>query len=84
METKTQQAINLWEQKKIVPSLKIFKSFKIGVSKDDKRNLEIAYECLTGKRDFYESIQVDVDSTLRNAFSYLVRTYQVSSINSNL
>lgn len=54
--TKTEQAITLWKSGKIKEALRIFKTFKIGFSKDDKQIIEIAYEMMSGKENFYVSL----------------------------
>lgn len=59
MESRTQQAIRLWRLGEVVKALKIFKSFRVGLSDEERRILGIAYECYTGGWNFYESIGID-------------------------
>ena len=60
--TKTEQAINLWEEGKKKEALRIFKSFRIGITRDDRCSLSIAYECLSGKEDFYSQLGKDISA----------------------
>lgn len=40
--------------------LRILKTFRIGFTKEEKRVLEIAYECLSGKDKFYSQLGFNV------------------------
>lgn len=78
METKTQKAIDLWNEGRIKESLRIFKTFRRNVSSSMKRSIEITYECLTGKREFYESLDIDTEALKNEAFNYLKETYKLN------
>jgi hypothetical protein len=65
--TKTQQAINLFKEKKYKESFKIFKTFKQTFNKDEIRLIELAYEGLTGKKSFYISIGISTDEAFKEA-----------------
>lgn len=52
MDTKTKQATDLFYSGEYKKALRIFKTFKIGFTKDEKRSIEIAHEYLTGKGSF--------------------------------
>lgn len=67
MATKTEQLRKLWKEGQSKKGLKIFKTFKIGVSKEDKRTVEIAYEVLTGKENFYLSLGIDTQQKCKEA-----------------
>lgn len=60
METKTSQAIRFWKNGLKKEALAIFKTFKVGFSKEEKRTISIVHECMTGKESFYKSIGIDV------------------------
>ena len=67
METKTQQAVNLFKGGQIKRSLKLFSNFKLGISKDDRDTLKVAHEMLSGNEDFYKRIGYDLDHTVDEA-----------------
>lgn len=58
--TKTDKARNFLKIGDYKSCLRILKSFRIGFSKEEKRILEIAYECLSGKDSFYRQLGIDV------------------------
>ena len=77
METKTEQAVSLWKSGNIKEAFKIFKTFKIGFSKNEKRTIEIAYEVLTGKESFYQSIGIDTFAETNKAKSIIENKYKI-------
>ena len=76
METKTTQAINLFNSGNVAGALKIFKSFKIGFTKDETRILQIAHETLTGNSSFYKQIQLDTDTIVSEAIQIITSKYK--------
>lgn len=56
---KTTQAINLWRAGNQLAALKIFKGFKIGLTKDDIAAIGIAYEGLLGKSGYYQQLGIN-------------------------
>lgn len=58
--TKTDKAREFFKSGDYKSCLRILKSFRIGFSKEEKRILEIAYECLSGKDNFYRQLGIDV------------------------
>lgn len=57
--TKTQEALKLWKEGLHIEALRIFKTFKMGFSTEEKETIQIAYEMQTGKDSFYESLGYD-------------------------
>lgn len=76
--TKTEKAKNLFEKGELKKALAIFKTFKIGITKDQKRTLEIAHEINTGKGDFYKSIGIDIFDECKKA-NAIMKTYLLQS-----
>ena len=76
-DTKTQQAINLYNSGKIKEALKIFKGFKLHIDKEDQRILQIAYEGLVSERskNFYKNLGIDVDAALEEAKDIIENLY---------
>lgn len=54
--TRTQQARQHVEQGDWKAALSIYKTFRNTFTKDEKRTIEIAYECLAGHSDFYRQL----------------------------
>jgi len=78
MTTKTQQLRELWKAGESKKALKIFKTFKIGMSKEDKRTVEIAYEVLTGKENFYISLGINTEAKCKEA-TQIINNYLTSN-----
>jgi len=72
--TKTQKAINYWLAGEKLKAFAIFKTFKLGLTKDEKRTLEIAHEMLLGRKSFYKQLGLDTQIILVQANS-IVRDY---------
>lgn len=62
--TKTEQAKAFLLSGDLKSCLRIFKTFKVGITKAEKRSIEIAYECLSGKDSFYRQIGIDVQAEI--------------------
>lgn len=79
METKTQIATSLYQQGKIKASMALFSRFKIGFTSEQRRVLQIAYECTGDERNeaFYESIGVDVGSMTSQAHRIIKTKYNI-------
>lgn len=75
METKTQRAIALLKAGDVKEALKIFKTFRLGWSKEEKRTIDIACECLCGKDTFYSSIGIDCRKVVDQAVSVVTSKY---------
>ena len=76
METKTQKAIQLLYAGELLPSLKIFCTFRIGFTKEEMRTLQIAKDVLNGHGEFYRSIGVDIDEKVKESVKILHKKYQ--------
>ena len=62
METKTQKAINFYNQGNLKKALSIFKTFKMNLTKHERDVLTTAYECLSGSLSFYTQLGVDFNA----------------------
>lgn len=76
-KTKTTKAKELFKQGDLKGTLRIVKCFKIGVSEQEKRTIQIAYESLSGKQNFYISLGIDVDAEKYNAKKIVSRILNV-------
>ena len=72
METKTSQLVKLVQNKDWKKALSIASNFRMNFSKEEKRNIEIAYESLTGKKDFYQQLGVDTEKATEIAIITLI------------
>lgn len=58
-----------------VGAIKLVASFPKGVSKEEKRIVEIASESYKGKDDFYKSLGVDVEHCRELAWKIIIDNY---------
>ena len=75
--TKTQEAIDLFEQRKFKESFKIFSSFKRSITKDENKIIKIAYELLCGNSRLYIQLGIDVTKTIEDAKKIIVDKYNL-------
>ena len=67
METVTSKAIEIWKSGDTVKALGIFKNFKMGVTEDERRILQVGHEMQSGKRRFYESLGYNYNTAVGEA-----------------
>lgn len=77
VETKTQKACSFLKRGEVKEALKIFRSFRQGWSKDEKRLVDIACECLCGKSEFYSSIGIDCSQVVDEAVAVLRSKFHI-------
>lgn len=75
METKTSKAISLLQSGRLKEALAIFSTFRIGFTKEERRTLKIAYECLSGNSVFYQQLDVNVDNEIEKSKLILENKY---------
>ena len=77
METKTSKAIRLFQAGDYKAAFRLFSGFKIGFSPDERRKMQIAYECVTDLKrcSFYESIGVDYRQECTDAWCIIMDKY---------
>ncbi len=75
--TKTETAIRYYQQGEIGKAIKILSKFH-GFSKDEQRCLQIASECYSGNRAFYESLGIDVENVLSEATACIEKRYNLN------
>lgn len=75
METKTSKAITLLHYGYLKEALAIFSTFRVGFSKEERRTLKIAYECLSGNAGFYRQLGVDTNAEIEKSRILLSRKY---------
>lgn len=77
MDTKTSKAVKMFNQGLLKESLSIFKTFRIGFTKEEKRTLEIASDCLNGRSSFYQQLGINVEQALLDSKSIIKSKYQL-------
>lgn len=61
MKTKTAEAFQLFNDGKISQAYAIFKTFKLGLTPEERRAIQITHEVSCGRGNFYASVGVDID-----------------------
>lgn len=77
MKTKTATAIEFFKNGNLEKAFSIFKTFKVGFTKDEKRNIEIAYESLSGNAKFYQSLGIDVYNCCKASVQIIQTKYGI-------
>lgn len=77
MITKTAKAKELFSNGKVVEALKIFSTFKVGFTKEEKRTIQIAYESQTGNAGFYQSLGIDTNAMSIRAKEIIQKVYEI-------
>ena len=75
MKTKTSKAISLFRSGCLKEALAIFSTFRIGFSKEERRTLKIAHECLSGNAGFYRQLGIDTSAEIEKSKSLLIERY---------
>lgn len=75
METKTSKAISLLHSGYLKEALAIFSTFRVGFSKEERRTLKIAHECLSGNAGFYRQLGIDTSAEVEKSKSILIVKY---------
>lgn len=77
MDTKTSKAVELWKQGYKVEALAIFKTFKLGFSKEEKDTITIAHEMQTLGSKFYEMLGYDSKEVMQEAICIIEEKYKL-------
>jgi len=77
MTTKTSQAIALFVSGNISEALKIFKTFRVGFTKEENRIITIAYEGQTGRESFYQCIGINISDMNEQAKEIIKTKYNL-------
>lgn len=75
MRTKTEKAVKLFQSGCLKEALAIFRTFRIGFTKEERRTLQIASESLTGNSGFYQKIGIDTDSMIMKSKEIIIEKY---------
>lgn len=75
METKTNRATSLLRAGNLKEALSIFRTFRIGFTKEERRTLQIASESLSGNSLFYQQLGIDTDKEIEKSKSILTSKY---------
>lgn len=75
METKTSRATSLLRTGNLKEALSIFRTFRIGFTKEERRTLQIASESLSGNSSFYQQLGIDTDKEIEKSKYILTSKY---------
>ena len=75
-KTKTQQAIEAFRNGSFKSAFHMMKNFS-GFSKKELRTIQIAYECLSGKEQFYQTLGIDTKEMINEAIVCVSKRYQL-------
>lgn len=75
MRTKTEKAINLFQSGCLKEALSIFRTFRIGFTKEERRTLQIASESLAGNASFYQQLGIDTNKEIERSKSIIASKY---------
>ena len=75
METKTSKAVSLLHSGCLKEALSIFRTFRIGFTKEERRTMQIASESLSGNADFYQQIGIDTRKEIEKSKELLTKKY---------
>lgn len=67
MEKKSEKARRLWLAGDFVGALRLYTTFRLGFSKEEKRMMQIAHEWLGGNQSFYMQIGIDGEACIEQA-----------------
>lgn len=74
-ETKTSKALALFEDGKIREALAIFRTFRMGFTRDEKRTIQIASDTLNGSGRFYSDLGIDASLEVKKAIQIVRQKY---------
>lgn len=75
--TKSDKAVSLFRSVHIKEALAIFKTFRIGFTKEEIRTIEIASDCFNGRSLFYKQLGVDVENAILSSKSIIRSKYSL-------
>ena len=78
MTTKPEKAVELLRAGELSKALNIFRTFRMGFTKDQVRTIEIASDTLNGRGRFYEQLGVDTGAYVMKAKRLLQERYNVT------
>lgn len=75
-QTKTDKALAAFKAGDVKQAFRLMFRFH-GFSHEDKRTIQIAYECMAGKREFYSSLGIDTEDIINKAVACVSARYGV-------
>ena len=75
--TKTSKAINLFKSGQLKDALAIFRTFRLGFTKNEQRTLQIAHESMCGNSRFYSDIGINTNRTVEESKTIISKKYAI-------
>lgn len=64
---KTELARKMFNEGDFLGALRICRNFRLGLTKEERRVMQIAYESLTGNASFYQSLGIDTAQAIEQS-----------------
>lgn len=74
MMKKSEQVREYVKQENYKKALQIAKSFRLGITEEQRSDMTRAYECMTNER-FYCSLGVDIPATIQKGINVVIALY---------
>lgn len=74
MMKKSEQVREYVKQENYKKALQIAKSFRLGITEEQRSDMTRAYECMTNER-FYRSLGVDIHATIQKGINVVIALY---------
>ena len=74
MMKKSEQVREYVKQENYKKALQIAKSFRLGITEEQRSDMTRAYECMTNER-FYRSLGVDIPATIQKGVNVVIALY---------
>lgn len=75
VKTKTSKALALLKDGETRKALAIFRTFRIGFTRDEKRTIQIASDTLNGSGRFYSGLGIDASLEVKKAIQIVRQKY---------
>lgn len=76
-QTKTQKALQSYRNGDLKEALHIFKDFTRAFRKEEIRTIQVAYEILFGKGEFYEKLHYDLQKFVSDSIDIINKKFNI-------
>lgn len=77
LPTKQSQALTRYQKGDYKGAFRIFSSFLIGFTEQERKCLKTAQECLAGHGEFYRALGIDIEAIIAEAKTIISKKYKV-------
>lgn len=72
IQSATDKAVGLWVEGDKSKALKIFATFKLGLTKEERNIIKMAHEINAGNESFYQKLKIDTESVKYQAAAIIM------------